>query len=385
MIRHRLARTRAYLGLLLVGLLLAPLPVYANAVPAKAHPGDAGLLVPSRTTEVSIEREILSFDFVADVDTADVRATYYLANGAATDVALDLVFVAPGGESLVVTLDGVAVPAAEVKAELPAAWGASNLVIDPRTGDEYLLDGVVRDAYTRAWSFPVRLAAGARATLSVAYSAPTGYDRNREDYVVRHTAYSLGPARNWAGFGTLEVSARVPAAYTLAASPPLSRRGDDGQVAEYSATFTGVPADLLRIATVHAPHPLAGWLDPILLGVPTIAGLLLALVVSVFAGRLRGRLRAFLVAGTATFALCFVALPVLGLLLAALDPLAAAAEDLTAKSSYWSTLGLIAWLAVVAPFVASLVAATVAAVRSGRLPAAPLLRPVAVPTAPGER
>lgn len=378
MFARRLRLAPWTLVILLVFLLCVPLPAFANAMPSRTSPNDLGLLVPARTAEVRIEREVLTFDFVADVDEATVEATYYLSNLAAKDVILDLVFVAPGGQGLAVVLDGAPLAVKATEVMIPSQWSASDRVLDPRTGEEYVLKGFPSAAQTGGWAFQAKIPAGGKATLSVQYEVRAGYDRDRADYVLRHAVYSLGPARNWAGFGSLEVSAKVPSAYILAASPALALRADDGKVAEYTATFSGLPADVLRLSTMHKPHPLASWVDPVLYGVPALAGLLLALLVGAIAARLRGRLKAFLVAGTVTFALGFVALPSLALLLSAVEPLATASEDLVAKQSYWSVLGLLGFLGVVVPFVASLVAAGLAAMRARPAPTGP----EAIPTVP---
>ncbi len=347
-----------------LSLWAVPAVAFGNSTPAFTVPGSSGLVVPTVNRDVRIERERLSFDFVSSVVTPTVKAGYDLANTSARNVELDLLFVGPTSGNLRLALDGAQLNADKVdKVQLPAGWLAPKTGIDPRTGQDYAIADYSGDmGRTSAWSLRIQLPASGRGTLTAEYESLTGYDRKRADYVIRHLAYVLGPAGNWAGFGTLEVTATVPSRYLLASNPGLTRQHDTAGVATYSATFQGIPAEMLRISTMASPSAVSEWVGWTGFGLPFVAGLIVAAGLGTWCRRINGRVAAFLVGGT----LAFVATVALG---AALDWTVMAQEPFSSAMDDRADLANINYAhifsaLVLAPFAASLVAATWAA--SGR-------------------
>ena len=363
-------------ALLAICLALLPLVASANAMPSQSVPGSVGLVVPTSTRDVRIEREHLSFDLTGG-QQALVRATYELVNTAAKEVALDLLFVAPGSKDFAVTLDGSPIQVSgPVKASLPEEWTASRRGVDPRTGAEYEMPEYVAN-YSRnqTWSFPLRLGPGQRGTLAAEYEAVLGYDNQRADYVLRHLMYVLGPANNWGGFGTLEVSATLPSQYVFGSSPPLAKVGEADGVARYAATFQGIPTEVLRLSTMRVPSPYATWLAPLEFGLPLAAALAIGIVCGLVGKRIRRAWLAWLAAGTAAFLATMVLAPGAVMLATSVEPLASAGEDLTGRLGYGYTTLLLLWMLMLAPLLASLVGGLWAAVGSVR--AARRMRPLA--------
>lgn len=355
----RVPQARAWLlTLILAGLLVAiPVAVQANAMPARSQPGSGGLVVPSATSEVRIERERLTFDFTGSRQAAGVKAVYELANSSARAVTLDLVFIAPGGQALSLALDGVPLTAREVEnVELPKEWVAPNVGLDPRTGEEYDLgQSVAGFNRNHTWAFRLNLPAGGWGSLSADYSAVLGYDNEQADYVLRHLVYVLGPAKNWASFGGLEVSAVLPSGYSLTSAPSMAKVSEDGGVARYAATFNGVPSDLLRLSTMRVPSPYVAFVAPIEFGLPVLVALLVAIIAGTLFQRIRRAWLAFFLGGGVAFFATLVLAPVLVMAAVSIEPLASAGEDLTSKSGYGYMLVMLGWMVVVAPFASSLV------------------------------
>ncbi|MCL5109264.1 MAG: hypothetical protein M1401_10430 [Chloroflexi bacterium] len=355
--------------LLLVALWLALLPsvAQANATPTQTQPGSIGLVVPVATRDVRIDRERLSFDLTQSPDSATVQATYELANGSGREVALDLVFVAPGGADVQAAFAGAPLqvkPAESV--QLPKAWLAPDTGLDPRTGEEYALGSLATMARNSAWSFSIRLAPQAKAALNVRYEARLGYDRSRAEYILRHLVYVLGPAENWAGFGGLEVTATLPDRYILASSPALEKVEDGGGIARYAGRFEGLPAQIMRFTTMHVPNPWDKWLAPVQYIVPVVVGLLVAALAGALCSRLRRPWRAFFLGGGSAFLATMVVGLSADMLVTSVGPLASAGEDFTEQQGYFYILGVIFWAILVVPFISSLLAATWAALGARR-------------------
>ncbi|MDO8670784.1 MAG: hypothetical protein Q7O66_05055 [Dehalococcoidia bacterium] len=232
--------------------LSVPLTAQANATPSFMLPESGGLVVPTTTSAVRIDRERLSFDLTGDLNQALVKASYDLANVSGKDVSLDLTFIASQSGALVVSLDGTPLVVRESPTDgLPKEWVAITSGIDPLTGQDYDLGGPLDSREgSRAFSFRLQLPAGKSGTLDARYTARLGFDRDRYSYNVHHLAYVLGPAKNWAGFGTLDVSVIVPSRYVLASSPSLNKISNSNGAARYGGTFQGIPGELLRLSTV---------------------------------------------------------------------------------------------------------------------------------------
>lgn len=87
----------------------------------------------------------------------------------------------------------------------------------------------------------------------------------------------LAPARQWEGFGDLNVTVRVPAGWSVATRPDSRRQGDT-----LSGHFDGIPGDAVGITT-RMPLP-ADWTQA-----GGIASLLVVVVVSLITGFALGR------------------------------------------------------------------------------------------------
>jgi hypothetical protein len=229
--------------------LLVPAAARANIGPQWW--GELGA-EPRGVKGVAITREKLTIDLrpVASLRPVEVEAVYYLDNGGAAK-KLDLVFVSgvPELSDFEIVLDdrptiGRLVPVLEDSAsreEIPPSWKP------PR-----LLPGIGRDGvYTMFRSqmrrpaflaFKVELPRGA-STLRVrcrarAAGADEGYPTATWEF-----PYILAPARDWDGFGRLDVTAYLPAGWQWTSRPALE---SDGSVLRGS--FEGLPADCLVVA-----------------------------------------------------------------------------------------------------------------------------------------
>lgn len=294
---------------------LALLPASANGTPTKMPSDSGGVIVPTTTPDVRIERELLSFDLTTSTSQAGVKASYDLINVSSKDVSLDALFLAAQGRGLTLSLDGKPLDVRQAeKADLPPEWIASTHGLDPLTGQDYIVDEYLPSRIgTRTWAFRLQLPAGGRATLRAEYNALLGYDRERYKYIVRHLTYVLGPARNWAGFGTLEVAASVPSGYLLVASPGLNKSREENGVSYYEGKFEGIPAELFRISTISAAAGNSGLETPVqdaltMFVPPFLAAILAFAVVLTLLSRLRPRRFLPLLAGC----IAAVIVPVVG-------------------------------------------------------------------------
>lgn len=246
--------SKAGISLLLVtvalSLLLAPFSVEANSAPTRWSPGSSGLVVPSTTSEVKIERETLSFDLLSSRSVAEVRATYDLVNVAGRDVELDAIFIGLRGRSLILQKDGSTIPTRsleESEVELPNQWLYPTHYVDPDSGREANIGAAAGDGSPGIWAFRLQLPAGAKATLVADYTTVLGHSTRNSN---RDLAYVLGPAKSWADFGTLEVSAILPAGDRLATLPALDRIEEKDGVARYGAKFQGIPSEMFLATLV---------------------------------------------------------------------------------------------------------------------------------------
>jgi hypothetical protein len=200
---------------------------------------------PPGIRDVAILGETLVIDLrpLADDGRVQVVATYRLDNRAG-ELALDLVLASGSGQpdDLRVTLDGAAVITKARAGELPATWKAPATTPLPDGGD---LDYVVREPRALE-GFQLTLPPG-RHELSMSYAADAVRHHAGEPTLMRQFAYVLAPARSWAGFGGLDATVRVPAGWSAAVRPEMTRDGDT-----LHATFPDLPADAIAL-TVQAP------------------------------------------------------------------------------------------------------------------------------------
>lgn len=239
---------------LVVLLAIIPVALWANMAeppePAPVRAGDVLGEPAGGLRSVFVEHERLAIDLrpLAKGRNAVVEATYRTRNdgGART---LQLLFVADGlrgaGE---VWLDGRAVPSRRVApGPLPASWRAP---YETPALDSGTLAYEARHAGALAFQIP--LAAG-RHEIRVRYPAQASVFQTSELMPVWQLGYVLGPAREWGGFGRLDVRVELPRGWSAAATPALRREGN-----ALIGSWRGIPADALALSA-QAPAPGAGW------------------------------------------------------------------------------------------------------------------------------
>lgn len=253
-------------------MLSAALPslLVANMGP----PHDPGRLVgePNGLESVVITHERLAFDLrpLEFGRAVQVEAVYELENRGDERVA-ELVFVSgpTAREVAAVTLDDQPVSAVWRQLEsAPSSWLAP--------GTTPAIDGngtlpYEAEAELNAPHFSIRLTPGTHR-LRVCYAArPTAYSTGASPTRYWQITYVLAPAREWGGFGGLDVSVQLPPDWQFAATLSLTRSGD-----ELTATFDELPGNAIAM-TAQAPRKpiLAGtvfWSTKVLLGICLLCG-----------------------------------------------------------------------------------------------------------------
>jgi hypothetical protein len=259
---RRAARRLAAALLAAVLLALPAASARANMAAPYTGPARAGHAAgePSGGLRaVFIERERLRIDLrpLADDRPARVEAVYRVRNDGPLR-ALELVFVAAAlaaGEHGV-WVDGKPVASTPGAAgSLPPSWRVP--------GATPALDGEGPLAYEvegeGTLSFRVTLAPG-RHEIRVRYPATASVyvDQDRIT-AAQQLAYVLAPARDWAGFGGVDVRVELPRGWRAASLPALRREGD-----ALVGSWDRVPADALALTVrPRDPNPApywAGWL-----------------------------------------------------------------------------------------------------------------------------
>ncbi|MEL6614186.1 MAG: hypothetical protein AAFQ43_00535 [Bacteroidota bacterium] len=259
-------------GLLLV--LALPAVGLANMADP-SRPGDAPGEPSAALAGLVVAHESLRVDLSAS--PATVEAVYTLRNDStAREVALEFVALgltevyddslgtsrlASGDGRYTVTLDGEPVEAEATDSLLvPQVWVGD--VTTPRIGGgSRRYATAIPPVYAVAPEDTLRTAPGFRFTLPLAsgesevrvrYPVQLGlYDDPGHPRPLHQFAYSLAPARRWAGVGTLDVEVVLPAGVEAASTPALVREGD-----RLTGSFQGIPADLLTVS-YREPAPLA--------------------------------------------------------------------------------------------------------------------------------
>ena len=262
----------------------------ADAAPPYA-PGDPIGVPSGPVKDVFIEHEDLSMDLTGvgatppgggiglpsagstDDRTAVVDARYTLRNDGAAQ-GVDLVFVTASlavARSQVLFDGSPVVSATSPLGSVPASWM-------PPHGTPSLDGGPDIDYFVQkpvAISFHVEMGAG-RHTMETRYNAVPTQQSSFGVPRLWQLAFVLSPARQWGGFGDLNVSVRVPAGWDAAVRPGLTRTGD-----VLAGHFTGIPSDAIAITT-RLPNPTdwgnAGW----------VAGSMLVLASAVAIGWILG-------------------------------------------------------------------------------------------------
>jgi hypothetical protein len=240
-------------------LLLLSVPraaAFANmAAPPEPHTVHAGSRLGEPAgglRDVVIEHETLRLDLrpLAQGKPVLVDAAYRVRNDGPAR-AIDLLFVANGlaRGATGVTVDGRPVPSTPGSAgALPPSWRApaSTPALDSAGGT---LPYAPRGEGTL--SFRVQLPAG-RHEIRVRYPAEaTAYSVN-DLTPVWQLGYVLAPAREWGGFGGLEVRVEAPRGWRVLSDPALRREGN-----AWVGAWNRVPADAIAISA-QKPEPASG-------------------------------------------------------------------------------------------------------------------------------
>ncbi len=266
-----------FLALLWLTLLCAPAVARAN-MSAPWHEGEPGAEPGGELGQLEVTSEQLAIDLRPLADGADrvpVTVRYEVRNRGDA-VARELVFVTPGIAGGEVLFDGEPVAGAEARTEtLPEVWqNARTPGID---GGELQYDV---SAETRVLVFSLAFATGAQHVIEIRYALAPGWYDTGDLYRSHQIAYLLAPARQWGGFGALDVRVQVPEDWEAAAQPALQREGD-----VLVGRFQGVPADMLAVTARHPAELTWGWIF-------VIAGVALGLLAGVTLVRRLGRLAA---------------------------------------------------------------------------------------------
>ncbi len=242
-------------ALLAALLAIVPVALWANMAeppePAPVRAGDVMGEPAGGLRSVFVEHERLHVDLrpLARGMPARVEATYRTRNDGAPRT-LSLLFVADGlrgaGE---VWLDGRRVPSRRVTpGPLPASWRAPATTPAP-TGGEALAYQAKKG---ESLAFELPLPAG-RHEIRVRYPAQASVFQTSGLMPVWQLGYVLAPAREWGGFGRLDVRVQVPRGWRAAATPALRHDGD-----ALAGSWRGIPADALALS-VQQPAPATGW------------------------------------------------------------------------------------------------------------------------------
>lgn len=246
-------------------LILLTLPAWSNMA-APWRSGDAvgepsadlsGLVVQSESLVLDL-RPLGQLKSNQDRAYALVEASYQIVRKGAPK-AVDLVFVAPGqdGRAEVWLDDQPQTFVAQKSEKLPQQWKSPPTTPRAGGGSELAFEPLHPDQVLR---FRLKFAPG-QHTVRVKYDLRPTAMCSGSPLRYWQLAYVLAPARQWAGFGSLDAQVLLPEGWQLATSLPMEK-----DVQGWRGRWSGVPADFLTLSA-QAPIP-AQW--PIL---ETLAGL----------------------------------------------------------------------------------------------------------------
>lgn len=240
--------------LLFLSLIFNSIEISANM----AAPSQGGNISgePSGLRDIFITHETLTIDMrplgalksVMDDRSVFVEAVYEVENKG-EDKDLNLVFAVGSKETkdFRIFIDDKQIEKTELieNEDLPEKWQApretpwkngKNLMYNP---SENLTESV---------AFSLTIPKG-KHTLKASYRSEAATYLNLGKMKAFQFAYILAPAREWAGFGGLDVNIYLPENWEVETSPQLKR---DGEVLKGS--FAQIPSDALAI-TVQPPLP----------------------------------------------------------------------------------------------------------------------------------
>jgi hypothetical protein len=232
----------------LAALLILPMGASANAGP-RPHGDGATIGEPSGLKDVAITKETLTIDLrpLANAQSAQVEAIYHLAN-TGDERTIELLFAA-GSEvaDFQVGLDGRPVASQTTEAKLPESWqpptrtpGIQGSLAHPYRGDRNV----------KPVAFTITLRPGSQV-LKVSYQAKVAFSLQHEPTFIWQFAYVLAPAKEWASFGSLDVTVHLPEGWHASPLPALTRDGD-----VLRGRFAELPADAIAL-TLQAPPGVA--------------------------------------------------------------------------------------------------------------------------------
>ena len=252
----------ASLFLLLLNFAL-PANVSAN-VGVPSHGGTAGA-EPAGLKQIFILGETLKIDLrplAADASEGGgrilVEAVYEVENKGA-DQKLDLIFAFGSAfEDFQVRLDDreITSNAVELQNE-PQSWKIPSNT--PWLNGAQLEYAPGFKNSSGAQGFSLVMPAGKHRLKARYKAAPTQYSSN--PVKLWQFAYILAPARQWAGFGGLDVTIFAPKDWTVVSAPNLQRDGET-----LTGRFNEIPADALTL-TAQSPIPFSYKLADIFLNV----------------------------------------------------------------------------------------------------------------------
>ncbi len=238
-----------------------------------------------------VARETLTLDLRriatgrGDARFASVEAVYGVVNdGPARQLPIEVVAVGPDAEAGQVWVDERPVAAQRIAAmAVPALWTG---IETTRAVDGDVIPYAAESGTQPGLRFVLDVGPGAhriRVRTRVQAGAYDGGDHPNRTWQV---AYSLAPARLWAGFAQLDLTVLAPAEWDVATSIPVRPDGaGDGGGERYTARFAGLPGDILTVAA-RAPEP-AG--RRLLHGLAFLAALVVAGVLGALGGVAVGR------------------------------------------------------------------------------------------------
>ena len=340
-------------------MVLIPTAGLADAAPPW-QPGDTAGTPSGAVKDVFIEHEDLSMDLShvagSNPQGADVVASYALRNdGPARGIDLVFVTASYGVTSYEVTLDGRRVSASPGPlGSVPRSW-------QPPAGTPSLGPGGPDLRYDvgppAAILFHIALAQGSHDLLTRYRASPAKYsgDATVGEPVYWQLAFVLSPARQWEGFGDLDVKVTVPSGWPAATRPDLTRQGNT-----LTGHFVGIPSDAIAITTqmpLPAEWTRTGW----------IAGFSLLVPLSLLAGFLLVRTIGWrgAVVGLLAFVPALAALFAIGVVIATNSRSFAVPS---AQASWWGGRGVIflqAWELIVGMCAGLLAGAVAVLVGSG--------------------
>lgn len=234
-------------------ILLSAWSVFANV----AAPSQGGNLAgePTGLEKIFITRERLTIDFrplgqlqsAMDKRNISVEAVYEVENmGEAINQTLVFATGARNAEDFKIWIDDRQIERTEiVEGNLPVSWQAPKET--PWKDGRQLMYAPSRNL-SRGIRFQMNIPPG-RHQIKASYQSEAAVYAALEPLKAWQFAYILAPAREWAGFGNLDVTVYLPEKWEAVTAPELQREAD-----VLRGSFTGIPADALAI-TARAPLP----------------------------------------------------------------------------------------------------------------------------------